>query len=566
MLVEIKVKNFAIIEELSFDLKSGLNIISGETGSGKSIVLKSLALLMGDKASSDTVRVGAEQAIIEGYFDLSKRKDILKKLNEMSLEGDEDELVARRVISSQGKSKVYLNGHLSTLNNLKEIVAPLVEINGFNPPLIELTGQHESKALLEKAYHLDLLDQVSGCSILRKEFEEKFHLQQTLLDQLEVLKEKNLHKEQRLDFLYFQQKEITEIGVSENFEKEIEENYLKAKNFHSLSAYVSKLEDEIYSGDNSIIDRLQLLVSEGENKFRTDNWMKKLDMLATARTQLEEFVFDIREWQRDLIENPIDIEKAESRMSQWRKLQKKYGDSSNEILSVLKKINDEIEQLENFDQRTETLEKEIEEIKKWLLKTAETLHKERTKASVILTKKVNEELKDLNMKGVQFGIQIQKLSESNSKGVSDVEFAIQVSKEDKFRPLNKIASGGELSRILLSLKKVTCSSEQPRTYLFDEVDTGVSGETAEKVGAKLKAISTGQQVVCVTHLPQVAVFADSHFVISKIQSGKKVGMQVVRLNSQQQEEEIARLISGTKVTTTSRKHARQLLNETRDNI
>lgn len=566
MLVEIKVKNFAIIEELSFDLKSGLNIISGETGSGKSIVLKSLALLMGDKASSDTVRTGAEQAIIEGYFDLSKRKDILKKLNEMSLEGDEDELVARRVISSQGKSKVYLNGHLSTLNNLKEIVAPLVEINGFNPPLIELTGQHESKALLEKAYHLDLLDQVSGCSILRKEFEEKFHLQQTLLDQLEVLKEKNLHKEQRLDFLYFQQKEITEIGVSENFEKEIEENYLKAKNFHSLSAYVSKLEDEIYSGDNSIIDRLQLLVSEGENKFRTDNWMKKLDMLATARTQLEEFVFDIREWQRDLIENPIDIEKAESRMSQWRKLQKKYGDSSNEILSVLKKINDEIEQLENFDQKTETLEKEIEEIKKWLLKTAETLHKERTKASVILTKKVNEELKDLNMKGVQFGIQIQKLSESNSKGVSDVEFAIQVSKEDKFRPLNKIASGGELSRILLSLKKVTCSSEQPRTYLFDEVDTGVSGETAEKVGAKLKAISTGQQVVCVTHLPQVAVFADSHFVISKIQSGKKVGMQVVRLNSQQQEEEIARLISGTKVTTTSRKHARQLLNETRDNI
>jgi len=165
------------------------------------------------------------------------------------------------------------------------------------------------------------------------------------------------------------------------------------------------------------------------------------------------------------------------------------------------------------------------------------------------------------MKGVQFGVQIEKLDTLTPRGISDVEFTIQVSKEDKFRPLNKIASGGELSRILLSLKKVVGMSELPRTYLFDEVDTGVSGDTAERVGAKLKAISKGQQVVCVTHLPQVAVFADTHFVISKIQNGKKVGMEVQPLNSKQREEEIARLLSGTKVTATSREHARQLLKQ-----
>jgi DNA repair protein RecN (Recombination protein N) len=245
----------------------------------------------------------------------------------------------------------------------------------------------------------------------------------------------------------------------------------------------------------------------------------------------------------------------------WRKIQKKYGNTSTEVLEVFSKIEEEISNLENFDQHSEEMEQEISKLELWLNKQAEVLHKERMQSSLILVKKVNEELKDLNMKGVQFGVQIEKLHVLTPRGISDVEFTIQVSKEDKFRSLNKIASGGELSRILLSLKKVVGLSELPRTYLFDEVDTGVSGDTAERVGAKLKAISKGQQVVCVTHLPQVAVFADTHFVISKIQAGKKVGMEVHPLNSKQREEEIARLLSGTKVTATSREHARQMLKQ-----
>jgi DNA repair protein RecN (Recombination protein N) len=351
--------------------------------------------------------------------------------------------------------------------------------------------------------------------------------------------------------------------LTENFEKEIEENYLKAKNFHSLAAFTDKLDVTLYSGDEAIVDKLQSILHEAQDKFADFMLSKKVDLISNAKSQIEEFVFEVREWQRELTDNPIDVDSIEEKMSKWRKIQKKYGQTANEVLMVLKDIEKEIDQLENFDQHQNIIEEKCIKLKFELTEIAEALHKERVKSALILIKKVNEELKDLNMKGVQFGIQINKMDHFNNRGNSDVEFTIQVSKEDKARSLNKIASGGELSRILLSLKRVTGSSELPRTYLFDEVDTGVSGETAEKVGSKLKAISKGQQVVCVTHLPQVAVFADNHFVISKIQKGKKVDMEIKRLERKEREEEIARLISGTKVTSSSIQHAKQLLNQVR---
>ncbi|MCB9025056.1 MAG: DNA repair protein RecN [Bdellovibrionaceae bacterium] len=561
MLVEITIKNFAIIEELSLELDEGLNIISGETGSGKSIILKSLALLMGDKASVDILRTGCKQAIVEGLFDLSRRPDVLEKLNELGLEGDDDELIARRLITAQGKSRVYVNGHLCSLQILRDIISPLVEINGSTPPLIEMAGQHESKALLNKSYHLDVLDRYCGCLQMRKEFEVDFQKLSSLQREYLDLENQMSLREQRLDFLKFQYKEISSLNLTEGYELNIENDYFKAKNFNALMAYTQKIENELYSSDEAFIEKLHSWIQEGNEKLRDEKWQQRLELLTSVKAQLEDFVYELREWQRDLSENPMDVDSIEGKMSKWRKIQKKYGQTASEVLIKQNEISTEIDQLENHESLLQNMQKEISRLSTSLQQQAEKLHKSRSSGSLILIKKINDELKDLNMKGVQFGIHVEKLQELNSRGSSDVEFLIQVSKEDKFRPLHKIASGGELSRILLAMKKITGSSDLPRTYLFDEVDTGVSGETAEKVGNKLKAIALGQQVVCVTHLPQVAVFADSHFVISKIQKGKKVSMDLQKLNPTEREAEIARLISGTKVTNTSRQHAKQLLKD-----
>lgn len=563
MLVEITIKNFAIIEELSLELDEGLNIISGETGSGKSIILKSLALLMGDKASVDTVRNGCKQAIVEGLFDLSRRPDVLKKLCDLGLEGDEDELIARRLITAQGKSRVFINGHLCSLQSLREIISPLVEINGTHSPLIEMAGQHESKALLDRSYHLEVLDRYCGCLPMRKDFEADYEHLNALRNKFQELEKQLNLREQRLDFLRFQNKEISSLNLREDYDVYIENEYFKAKNFNALFAYTQKIEHELYSSDEAIIEKLHCWIQEGGEKLRDEKWQQRLELLTGAKAQLEDFVYDLREWQRDLSENPINVEEIEAEMSRWRKIQKKYGQTANEVLGKHKEISKEMHQLENFESHLQCVKKEVDQLETSLQQQAEKLHKSRANGALILIKKVNEELKDLNMKGVQFGIHAEKLTELSGKGCTDVEFLIQVSKEDKFRPLHKIASGGELSRILLAMKKITGSSDLPRTYLFDEVDAGVSGETAEKVGNKLKAIAQGQQVVCVTHLPQVAVFADSHYVIRKVQNDKKVAMDVEKLDKKKREEEIARLISGTKVTNSSRQHAKQLLKDHR---
>lgn len=422
-----------------------------------------------------------------------------------------------------------------------------------------MAGQHESKALLDKSYHLEVLDRYCGCLQIRKDFEnDYFELQQKEKDLLK-LKEQLNQREQRLDFLKFQLRELSKVNLYEGYEKDVEENYFKAKNFNYLLEYTQKVEQGLYSSDEAVIERLHSWIQEGTEKFKDEKWQSRFELLITAKAHLEDFVYDLREWQRDLSENPIDIEKAEAEMSQWRKIQKKYGQTALEVIEAQKEISIEVDQLENYENQLTSMEKDIENLTSSLKKQADELHKSRTNGALVLMKKVNDELKDLNMKGVQFGIKVEPINEMNSKGLTSVEFMIQVSKQDKFRPLHKVASGGELSRILLAMKRVTGSSDLPRTYLFDEVDAGVSGETAEKVGSKLKSIASGQQVVCVTHLPQVAVFGDSHFVIHKLQKGKNVSMAVNKLQNKDREEEIARLISGTKVTSSSREHAKQLL-------
>lgn len=564
MLQELKVSQFAIIDNLHIEFQNGLNILSGETGSGKSVLLKSLALLMGEKASSDIIRTGATQAIVEGSFDLKNRKDIEAVLNEHGIDTPDHLLIVRRVIAQSDKSKIYLNGSLSTLNQLKEIVSPMIEVTGHGAPLIEMTGQHDNRNLLSKSYHLDLLDQYAGHYDKRMQYETKYTQLHALKNEITEFERASQQKSQRLDFLKFQLGELKQANIDPLVDGQLEDEIKTLKSSHKILKFVDECEQILFSDDDSVNSRLKTIQKKSvEFSSINQKFSERMTSLQQAQEIIEDVFFGLR---KDFTNLQLDgdvLEEKEQRLSQIRKLQKKYGADLNVIFDSQKQIETEIHQLENSDQHLEQIRKQAALLELELKKMAEELHKTRVKFAEKLTESVNKELSDLNMKGVQFSIGTNKLDHLNATGLSEIEYLCQTSASDPKRPIAKVASGGELSRILLSLKKSLGQSERPRTYLFDEVDTGVSGNTAEKVGRKLKAISKGQQVICVTHLPQVAAWGDSHYSIYKANTKDSVNMTVTELKSKSRIEEIARLISGEKITKTSLAHAEQLLSESR---
>lgn len=565
MLLDLKVTNFAIINELTLTFGDGLNIISGETGAGKSVLLKSLSLLMGAKSEGDIIRSGADQAVVEGLFDISERPDIKDRLNHMGIPWEEDTLIVRRILSQEGKSKAFINGHLSPLSHLRDLVAPMITVTGHHStPLIEMTGQHDNRHLQSPAYHLDLLDQFIGAGQLRDDYHTSYAKLQSLKSELEDLQTDQRMREQRLDFLRYNVEEIRTAGLNTTEDETLESKVTRLRNSQRLAEFTSSALDALYGDDDSVSIRLHQVLQRAQDLKRWDESLAtKLEPLTQAKMLVEDVVYELREYSRDLTSDHAELESLEARLSQIRKLQKKFGESTADILSQLQSMEAEVLRLESADERIDEIEGELKSLHKTLESLSEDLHRRRQEGSTLLIKEVNEELKDLNMKGVLFGIDLKKSNELGPTGCTIIQFTIQPSAKEDPRPLAKVASGGELSRILLSLKRALGNSDQPRTYLFDEVDTGVSGQTAEKVGRKLKEIAKGQQVVCVTHLAQVAAFADRHFRIEKSTGKSGTVMKVMELDKSNQVEEIARLISGEKITKTSLDHAKELIKECR---
>lgn len=561
MLQELRVSQFAIIDSLNIEFQNGLNILSGETGSGKSVLLKSLALLMGEKASADTIRTGCTQATVEGSFYIKGRPDLKNYLEALGIEIEDHQLIVRRIISAGDKSKVYLNGVLSPLAQLRDIVAPLIEVTGPSAPLIEMTGQHDNRNLLSKAYHLDLLDQYASHWEKRQAFETQYQKLLEIKNQIADFEKKAQDKAQRLDFLKFQFQEFEKLDLQPE-DAQLEAEIKKLKNSSKLLQFADLCDQLIYQDDGCVSARLKAIQKKSVEVAQLDPALQeKITGLDQAQSLIDDAIYAVRAYVNKIDADPEMLDEKESRLSQIRKLQKKHGDDLASLLNVFHQMADEIKALENSDQHLEQLKKQASLLELELRKLASELHKVRAMAAKKLNEKVNHELLDLNMKGVLFDIHIAQLEHLTPTGTTDVEFLSQTSPKDPKRALSKAASGGELSRILLSLKKSVGKSDFPRTYLFDEVDTGVSGTTAEKVGRKLKEIAKGQQVICVTHLPQVAAFGDVHFSIQKSTYKDQAVMTVTELKKQDRVEEIARLISGEKITKTSIAHAQELIKE-----
>lgn len=561
MLSELKVSNFAIIDNVHIHFRPGLNILSGETGAGKSILLKSLGLLMGDKAPVESVRTGAESAVIEGSFELNGRPDIRQRLHDMGIDTPDDQMVVRRLVSKD-KSRVYINGSLSTLAGLREVVSPLVEVAGQAVPLIEMTSQHENRNLLSRAYHLDLLDQYAGVWQKRLDFGANHRALEKLRAEIEEIRSESRSRAQKLDFLIYQRDEIKALELKPGEEESIETETRRLKHSTRLGEFAEQTENLLYNDDDSVTSRLHYLLQRAsELKALDPELAAKFEPLSQARTLINEVSYDLRDYAKSLEADPSRLEELEERLSRLRHLQKKYGATASEILQALENIEREIDLIENSDEHLAAKEKEALELEKILRAAAEDLHERRRSAALLLSEGINEELKDLNMKGVQFLVDVSQSESLTSTGASIIEFMTRASKSDSPRALAKFASGGELSRVLLAIKQVVGAGQFPRTYLFDEVDAGVSGPTAEKVGRKLKHMSEGQQVICVTHLPQVASYGDAHFAIQKSSGKKAVQTSVKALAKDERVQEIARLISGEKITKTSLAHAEQLLTE-----
>jgi len=568
MLMELKVSNFAIIENIHLQFKTGLNVLTGETGAGKSVLLKSLALLMGVKGSTESIRTGYHQAAIEGSFDISHRPDIQGKLRDLDIEAEDDLLIVKRVLA-EDKSRIYINGSLNTLNTLRDIVAPLIEVAGQAAPLIEMTGQFDNRHLLSKNYHLDLLDQYAGSYASRLEYQKKFNEWKTLLQKIEQLQADSQSKAQRLDFLTFQTEEIENIGLDPAQDTDLEVEIKRLKNSTRILDFVDLAEDVLVTGNDSATQRVSVVLKRAFELMPIDPEIaNKTEQLKTAMTLIDDVAYEIRHFGNKIQSDPQRLETLEQRLSGFRKLQKKYGATIGEIFQAHEAMKSEILTLQNIDSHVLELSKKAKELEQQMQKQAKDLHLRRNSGAKLLAESVNVELLDLNMKGVRFHVDISELPTLGPTGTSDVEFMSQASNKDPHRPLAKFASGGELSRILLSLKRVVGSGQHPRTYLFDEVDAGVSGETAEKVGRKLHSIAQGQQVICVTHLPQVAACGDVHFYIhksSETPEGRKkdaaVSMEVEELSKKERVNEIARLISGEKISKTSLAHAQELLRE-----
>jgi len=553
MIIELRIKNFAIIDELNLSFSKGLNILTGETGAGKSIILNAVHLLLGDKSTEEWIRSSEEEASVEALFDISGNLEVKEKIKDkiphLQGSGAEDSLLIRRVISRTGRAKVFINGNLATLGVLSEV----------GEGLLSIYGQHEHQSLQRVETHIDILDEFGGLLGLREEFQKQYQEFISLSEEVERIRTEKERRAKERDLMTFQTKEIEASGIQIGEEESLKEERTILTHAKKLMDFSHATEETLYSEEGSVIERIQKILNQGREMAAIDPSLSQpLKALESTLIQVEEIALVLRDYSRRVEINPMRLDEIENRLEEIDRLKRKYGSTIEEVLSFKRKIDEALKSFTFDEERLSQLERRLEPLRQTVIGLGKKLSEERKKVAMELKKSIERELNSLGMKKTIFKIHMDPLPLS-LKGLDRVEFLISPNVGEEVKPLAKIASGGELSRIMLAMKRILAKVGGRQVLIFDEVDSGIGGAMAEVVGKKLRELSRHHQVICVTHLPQIACFADQHHSIRKeVKSGRTI-TQVDRLDKESIVDEIARMLGGVKVTEKTRAHAKEMI-------
>lgn len=549
MLLGLTLKNFTIIEDLSVGLSRGLSIITGETGAGKSVIVDAINIILGDKASADNIKSGAEEAHIEALFDISTDAVIKERLESAGFETTSGELLIKRVINRNSRSRVFINGSLSTITLLSQITQGLVDI----------FSQHEHQSLLRDENHLKIVDDFGQNSAEALNLKESYQIYMSLKNELDDLVKSQKDKIEKEDYIKFQLSEIEGADLTPGEDEKLEEEKVKLLNAEKLKSTASRAYEALYESESSVLGNLQNLISELRETGEIDPTLKEISVsVEKGMVQLEEAAYSIRDYGSVLTSDSGTLEEIEDRIHLVNTLKRKYGDSIDEIIKKRDEIKSEVDNIEHYDERVKSLTEESEQLMTKLLSKSHKLSKKRKQSAAKLTTALEKELKEVGIKGGTFHIEFSEKGIS-SNGIDDIAFLFSANPDEKPKPLTKVASGGELSRIMLVLKEVIARVEGGSVIIFDEADSGVGGAVAEAVGQKIRNLSESYQVICITHLPQVAKFADSHLSVSKTHDDNKTQVTIKTLEGNDRVVELARMIGGFNITQKTIDAAQEML-------
>lgn len=549
MLLNLTITNFAIIDRLEVQFDEGFNVLTGETGAGKSIVLDAFGLLLGDRARPDLVRAGASEATVEALFDLTARDDIVQAFVASGFSVG-DELVLRRVVQSGGRSRAYVNGSLATLAQLQ----PLSE------QLVTVCGQHEHQTLLQRSVHLAVLDRFGSLDQELHNYRDSYLSMQKVAQQLESLEEAERDRQQRLDFLRHQAEEIAGAQLLPGEEEELLGERLLLQNAERLAAITRGGYEALYEGDGAVCETLGGLSSELQSVGEVDRELAALaEAVQRSLFELEDVSAQLRSYLGRITFEPDRLEAIEERLVVLTRLKRKYAPSVDEILSLQETFEREIAELENAQETRENLAEELLTLSTENNTLGKKLSEARKSAAKLLEAALLEEMAALAMPGASFEVSFSDLDKPGNEGLERVEFMVSSNPGEPLMPLAKVASGGELSRMMLALKRLAPEADSVPTVIFDEVDAGIGGAAATAVGRKLQAVSRVSQILCVTHLPQVAAFADHHHRVLKREVDGRTLTAMEHLDGDERVQEMARMLGGATVTEQTLLHAKELI-------
>ena len=550
MLRELRLNNLAIIKNLDLEFNDKFIALTGETGAGKSIILNGISLLIGERSHTDMIRNGAQSLFAEGVFELNENQK--KRLNELGFEIEDDELIITRYFDRNAKSKITVNGSRMTLSRLKELMVNI----------IDLVGQHEHQFLLNSEYHLHLLDRFldDEGKILSRRIRENVNKIKKLNLQIGNIEEEKSKIAEKKDILEFQLNEINSLELKENEDNELEEEYKILFNAGKISEKLEETSQLLKEGEFSILTALGRAKRNLEQlSDLSESYSELYDKIESVLYEVEEISYSVDNFVGDVEIDDKKLEKIVERIDNINKLKLKYGSTITEILEYRDKIEKDLS-LVNFEsEELENLKKEKSELVGQYFQDSERLSEIREKIAENLQNTVDVQLDDLNMENAKFKVEITKTQEITIYGMDNAEFMIAANVGETFKPLAKIASGGEISRIMLALKTVFSAVDNISVLIFDEIDTGISGETVRRVAEKLRELSRNTQIICVTHSPQIAGRAQQQFFIKKEIENNFTETKVHELNTEERIREIARIISGDNITEASINHAKEIM-------